>query len=278
MNQNTEYEKFTQEIYQELNNAKGITTIVEHNVKLTGKSGQKHQIDVYWEYEIANVRYKVAIECKNYNRKLSIDKVNAFRGLLDDFIDVRGIMITKKGYQTGAKKIADSCGINLKELRVPNEDDDCNIGEVNLSFKISRTRRLFLIDEDWCKANNRNLSSLQDFLSFFLQQDATWMKDGYLPLSTIRDQIINEKRQIIKTINKVGNILPQEAEHIYSFENAYIDTRELGRVKIKAIKYINSKTEETKIIGIDARNMVKAILKDALNGDIIFFLGSNAKE
>ena len=32
MNQNIEYEKFTQEIYQELSNARGITTNVEHNV------------------------------------------------------------------------------------------------------------------------------------------------------------------------------------------------------------------------------------------------------
>ena len=46
MNQNIEYEKFTQGIYQELINARGITANVEHNVKLIGNSGQKHQIDV----------------------------------------------------------------------------------------------------------------------------------------------------------------------------------------------------------------------------------------
>ncbi len=68
MNQNTEYEMLAQEIYQGLIDAQGIETIVvQHNVKLPGNSGQKHQIDVYWEYEIAGVRHKVAIECKNYN-------------------------------------------------------------------------------------------------------------------------------------------------------------------------------------------------------------------
>lgn len=41
MNQNTEYERFTQEIYQELVNARRITTNVEHNVKIMDKSGQK---------------------------------------------------------------------------------------------------------------------------------------------------------------------------------------------------------------------------------------------
>ena len=52
MNPNIEYEKFTQEIYQELVNADVLkTTEVQHNVKLKGRSGQEHQIDVYWEYE-----------------------------------------------------------------------------------------------------------------------------------------------------------------------------------------------------------------------------------
>ena len=65
-NANIEYEKFAQEVYQELVNADvAKSTEVRHDIKILGKSGQKHQIDVYWEYEIAGVLHKVAIECKN---------------------------------------------------------------------------------------------------------------------------------------------------------------------------------------------------------------------
>ena len=79
MNLNIEYEKFTQEVYQELVNTDVVkTTEVKHNIKLTGKSGQEHQIDVYWEYEIAGVGHKVAIECKNYNSAVPIGKVRDF--------------------------------------------------------------------------------------------------------------------------------------------------------------------------------------------------------
>ena len=64
-NANIEYEKFAQEVYQELVNADVVkSTEVRHNIKVLGKSGQEHQIDVYWEYEIAGVLHKVAIECK----------------------------------------------------------------------------------------------------------------------------------------------------------------------------------------------------------------------
>jgi hypothetical protein len=124
MNANTEYEKFTQEIYQGLINADGVTTIkVQHNIKLEGKSGQAHQIDVYWEYEYAGVKHKVAIECKNYNGTVSIDKVRGFYGILSDLNNVAGIMVTKVDYQAGAKKYAESYGIVLKELRAPKDKD-----------------------------------------------------------------------------------------------------------------------------------------------------------
>ena len=47
MNGNIEYEKFAQEIYNEtLKNLYVKNIEIRHNVKLTGKSGQKHQIDV----------------------------------------------------------------------------------------------------------------------------------------------------------------------------------------------------------------------------------------
>ena len=59
MNDNIEYEKFAQEIYNEILKNLYVKNIeVMHNVKLIGKSGQKHQIDVYWEYKIAGVQYK----------------------------------------------------------------------------------------------------------------------------------------------------------------------------------------------------------------------------
>jgi hypothetical protein len=42
-------------------------------------------------------------------------------------------------------------------------------------------------------------------------------------------------------------------------------------VKIKEVKYLHIKKNKTKAFIIDARNMIKAILKDALSGEIKFF-------
>ena len=112
MNPNTEYERFTQYIYQKLvNNDVLKPTKVLHNTKLTGKSGCEHQIDVYWEYEIAGNKHQVAIECKNYDSLVPIGEVRDFHGVLTDLNNVNGIMVSKKGYQSGAKKYAEEYGI-----------------------------------------------------------------------------------------------------------------------------------------------------------------------
>ncbi len=272
MNLNTEYERFAREIYQKLINAEGINTItVKHNVKLTGKSGQQHQIDVYWEYQIDGVMHKVIIECKNYNATVSIGKVRDFYGLLADLTNVSGIMVTKMGYQAGAKAYACYYGINLKELRAPTLEDAI-IGEIQIHTQIARRRRLFLIDKQWAESNNINLESLENWYAEISRCDGELRNDGYFPLEiSTGASILNKKRQRISTFDELENKLFEDNEHIFNFEDAYVDTHYCGQMKINAVKYVSNKTQEKKIFAIDARNIIKAILKDALSGEIMFF-------
>lgn len=272
MNQNTEYEKLAREIYQGLINAEGIHTIdVKHNVKLTGKSGQEHQVDVYWEYEIAGVKLKVIIECKNYNTTVPIGKVRDFFGLLADLTNVSGIMVTKIGYQAGAKAYANYYGIELKELRTPDKEESI-IGELELNIGINRRSRLFLIDDQWARLKNINLELLSSRLREILPQGDELVKDGYLPLEITRDtSILDKEGQKITTLDELGAKQPEKNEHIFDFEDAYINTLHWGQVKIRAVKYIRNQTQERKVFAIDARNIIKVILKDALSGQIKFF-------
>ena len=270
MNQNIEYERFTQEVYQELINARGITTSVKHDVKLVGKSGQKHQIDVYWEYSINGIQHKVAIECKNYKKEIPIGKVRDFYGLLSDLADVSGIMITKVGYQKGAKKYADYYRINLKELRTPCKDDDCRIAETRLNLNISLTQQLFSLDADWAKANNIDWLSYRNFSAHLVERSNEW-GEKYLPLGTIENNVFDEKGKVITTLDKLADESIQQTERIFEFKEAYVNTRNWGKVKIKSVKYINREIHEQKFITLDAQNITKAILKDALSGEIILF-------
>lgn len=272
MNLNTEYEKFTQEIYQGLMNPKGVQTVdVKHNVKLKGLSGQQHQVDVYWEYQIDGVAHKVIIECKNYNTPIPIGKVRDFYGLLADLTNVSGIMVTKMGYQAGAKAYASYYGINLKELRTPTLEEAI-IGEIQIHTQIARRRRLFLIDKQWAELNNISLESLENWFAGISLWDGELRNDGYFPLEISPGaSILDKKRQRISTFDELENKLSEDNEHIFNFDDAYVDTRYLGQIKINAVKYISNKTQEKKIFAIDARNIIKAILKDVLSGEIKYF-------
>lgn len=270
MNHNTEYEKFAQQVYRELSTAEGIKTeVLKHNIRLTGKSGCKHQIDVYWEYEIAGVSYKVAIECKNYTSSVSIGKVRDFYGVLSDLENVAGIMVTKMGYQAGAKKYAAHNGINLKELRTPNESDGF-IGELEININVKSRSRLFLVDDDWAKAHGFDFSNYRNFLASFMQDDK-WLTADHISLETIPDgKILNKNREAISTFEELENELPPEgtvSEHVFSFEDAYVVTI-WGSVKINEVKYLYKKDKQKTVFGLHAVDFVKAILKDALNGEI----------
>lgn len=270
MNPNIEYEKFTQEIYQELVNADVLkTTCVQHNVKLKGRSGQEHQIDVYWEYEIAGTKHKVAIECKNYNQAVHIGRVRDFFGALYDLVDVKGIMVTKVGYQKGAKEYASYYGIDLKELRSPNSGEAV-IGEVELHINTSTRHCLFLVDDNYSETDKFSVTKYKHFLDWMsLNNESSWINATHIPLELIDRNIINSNGTTITTLEKIEKELPKDSDSdiVFKYEDAYVNTR-WGKIKINEIKYEYEYKNEKKTIAIDAQDFVKAILKDALNGEI----------
>lgn len=117
-NTGLEYEVLVQNIFQEIHNQESAKNIiVERDVKLKGKSGAVHQIDVFWEFEIGGVRYLTIVQCKDWNSSVKQEQVFALKTVLDDLPkQPRGIIVTKKGFQKGAKEFAKHHGIELFEL------------------------------------------------------------------------------------------------------------------------------------------------------------------
>ena len=266
MNQNTEYELLAKEIYQDLINSQGITVDVQHNVKLEGRENQTHQIDVYWEYEIAGVKNKVAIECKNYNKLVSIGKVRDFYGVLADIGNINGIMISKKGFQSGAITYAKKYGINLKELRKPTDNDwQGRMRKITLSTSIiyPRIKSLnIVVDEEWVRSNFEIKKDDKFAYSINGLNNEIWIT------TSLREKIVN--------FLELQNQLPKETYgdnlvHDYHYDDGFIETKEYGWVKIKFIRFpFDLNPTKTSVVVIDAAETTKAILKDAIDGSIKF--------
>jgi hypothetical protein len=264
---NIEYEKLVQGIYQALHEVEGLNTVkVIHNVKIEGKSGCKHQIDVYWEVEIVGELYRVAIECKNYKDKVEVGRVRDFFGVLHDIGNIKGILVTKIGYESGALKFADYYGISLKEVRFPNvEDWRGRLKDVVINIKAFKAIVLkcsIIPDGRWLREVGK-VRPEDEYISFSLPRD-------------FEDEIIvyNEAGERITDFLEMRSKLPcrwieeQGLSHQYSFEDGYIDTVEFGRMKIHNIEFTYDVVAASLEGVVEGEEIANAVIRDVKTGKI----------
>lgn len=268
LNENTEYEKLAQSIYQSILKAERFENInVDHDINVKGKSGCEHQIDVYWEFTVGGVTQRVAIECKNYISHISVGRVRDFFGVLHDIGNINGILVTKKGYQSGAKKYADYYGINLKEIRFPEKDDwsgRLKTIQVNIHvLPVNIKQRTIELDFDWLKANKKIENPTDAFLLKIsgMNQDI-WIYDG--------------SGQKMKNFFELEEGLPHEMKpgkdkvFSYEYDDAYIDSGKIGQVKIKRVEFKYDIDDISEKVLIEGEDITKAIIKDVKSGEIKF--------
>lgn len=113
MKKGTELEDFVHYVYESLVKIKGYNTVVSKRTSIIGKNGTNNEFDVYYEFFHLNIRYRVAVECKDWGNPVSIGEVRDFCAKLSQLDNIAGVMVAKSGYQTGAIDYAKSEGIML---------------------------------------------------------------------------------------------------------------------------------------------------------------------
>lgn len=166
-NNGRDYEQFVALLHQALLKAENITDQknieIQLNKKIIDSCGIEREFDLYWEYELAGITYKTVIECKDYNSKIPLEKIDALIGKTRDLPDIRAVFATKKGYQSGAKQKADHNKIDLLIVREQNDSDWQDIDGTpyikELVINITALMPAFiikfdpLIDANWAKEN-----------------------------------------------------------------------------------------------------------------------------
>ena len=118
------YEQFIRDLHEEIGRLEGLTNLsVQHNVQLAGHA-TRHQIDVYWAFELTGLRHEVVVQAKDWASPVPQGDVLTFVGVLSDLPSrPTGIMISRSGFQAGAISVATGHGIHLYELREPQDSD-----------------------------------------------------------------------------------------------------------------------------------------------------------
>lgn len=89
-------------------------TQIFSNYKLPNKDGQEREIDLLIVSKINGFEICIAIECKDYNTRVSVDKIDSFQGKCSRLPQIhRKIFVSAKGYQKAAVTAANDFGIEL---------------------------------------------------------------------------------------------------------------------------------------------------------------------
>jgi hypothetical protein len=264
------FELLIKAIYEEMLSADGYGTVrVEHNVKLLGKSGHQHQVDVYWQFKIAGVTHKVAVECKDYQSSVSIGKIRDFYGVLEDVGDVRGVFVTTKGYQKGALEYAKEKKIDLQVIREPTQEDidsGNRIKQIGIFIKmlcIGNIRYELELDNEWIVANKI-------------------LSDGdSLALNCLSNEykILDSFCNLLGTIHDFENKLPRTLENTtdlvkkFDFHDAYLQwpNSKYPPLKIKSIRFKYDTYTISSEIKHYFKYLAKKFMEDIVSNNIYLY-------
>ena len=110
-------EDYVEEVYSMLLNIKDEGISVSRNLHLETSDGAKHEFDLFYEFQKANITHRVAIECKNWERPIPKGQVRDFQAKINDLENIQGVIVSKSGYQSGAEKYAENKEILLLQKK-----------------------------------------------------------------------------------------------------------------------------------------------------------------
>lgn len=265
-NTGKEYELIVQRVFQSILNQKAVQNIkVEHDITLQGKD-TTHQIDVYWEFSDGISQYATIVQAKDYNSKVSKEKLLTFKSVIEDLpIHPKGIFVTKTGYQKGAKDVAKANGILLYELRQPTDEDWAGyIRDVVIHLKcfVPRYKNFRMdVDVQWFREQYGNIHP-----TLHIEGDPNMM----FLYNTNQEKICSLMQKInnLVSVQKV-NDESKKIECVFS-EPTFIDYGKEGipLLKIKGLMFDVAYSTFDDTIVINGDDVVKFILKNVLENKV----------
>lgn len=108
-------------------------TKVFRNHKLKNTSGDLREFDIVLKSTINKYNFITVVECKDYKRPVSVDKIDAFVTKCNHIPEInKKVFVSKNGYQKAAKSSATNYGVELYQLEELNAETVKNWSSVAL--------------------------------------------------------------------------------------------------------------------------------------------------
>ncbi|WP_437338483.1 restriction endonuclease [Sorangium sp. So ce394] len=266
-NTGKKYEALTEQVFSRLLAQTGVCAQVKRDIILQGRA-TNHQIDVAFNFELGPVKYLTIVQCKDWSNPVKQEQVLAFNSVLQDIPgQPRGIMVSRSGFQEGARSVATHHGIQLYELREPREDDWDGLirtieGELQLRVPTFRNAKL-VFDENWIRKEiaQRGIDKLNISTTVLpALHEATYESGRKCDLQTIMNKYIPE-----------GTCDWTPVRHDFE-EGVMVEARGclLPQLRVVALTAEVQVRENREIVEFNLDHMVAYCFRDVLKGDVQF--------
>lgn len=168
--------------------------------KLINTSGRERQFDVIIKSMINGIEIMIVVECKEYGRKISVDKIEAFGGKCKRVKGInKKIFVSVHGYQADAVNAAQDFEIDIYTL------NELNVNKIEIAWAMETIRRIVHVRQRFFFTNlifvTEDYTKEFDPISFFITTPETY---HFIAQYLFWNLHHISHKLIVKQVNQVG--------------------------------------------------------------------------
>ncbi|MGN4127207.1 restriction endonuclease [Lysinibacillus sphaericus] len=106
-NKGRSFEDVVEEICKLIAEDERLNAKISKRIPLIGLDKATHEFDILYEYEHFGIQYRVAIECKNWNKAINKSQLTDFAYKLRSVGNINGIFLSESKLQKGAALVSE---------------------------------------------------------------------------------------------------------------------------------------------------------------------------
>lgn len=212
---------------------KSIGYLTQRNISLEGKSGGSHEVDVLAERLSDDIKIRILVECKAWNKPIEKETVTKVSYVLKDLGIDKAIIVSLNGWTIGAEKAAKELGIELWG----REKIEKILGKLSLA-KLETTGSSNVVLGFPLSVSTEDVKPVVEEESSgffgFGREEIVWIKLVWLPCYMAQISYFKEEGLIVKKIKR-GKVWATYEAITGSFVVSFTDEPDLKEIEAKNI-------------------------------------------
>ncbi|MDT2398073.1 restriction endonuclease [Enterococcus avium] len=207
-NRGRKFEDVIEDICRKIAEDERINAKISKRIPIIGADNTMHEFDVLYEYEHFGLQYKVALECKSWNKTINKSQVTDFAYKLNSVGNINGIFLSETKLQKGAKMVSE-----YENIKYINYSDF-------RKFSLSHTEKYLIpnyrtIGDPFWMFLNTNGKNFYD-QNIFINETLYLFESKYYAIQ-FQEAMFNPNNSFIKLIG----VSQQHLKDIRSFYNTH---------------------------------------------------------